>query len=65
MALVKFNPFRELEEMQNRLHRFFGEPAAQRPGDAHDTLVAWAPAVDVQVPEVKKKMSKWSCSTGR
>ena len=66
MNLVRWDPFRELEEMSARLNRFFGQPIARKPGDAEDGFFAdWAPAIDVQetdaeyllkadLPDVKK-----------
>ena len=66
MALVRWNPFRELEEMQTRLNRLFGD--ARLAGTAEDGtfLAGWAPAVDIQetdkeymikadLPDVKKE----------
>lgn len=70
MNLVKFDPFRELEDMSARLNRLFGRPLA--PGTAGDDGVFfadWTPAVDVQetdteyllkadLPDVKKEEVK-------
>lgn len=64
MDMVKWNPFRELEEIQRRLNRMFADSlpqATEEPFFAAD----WAPAVDIQetdadyavkvdLPEVKK-----------
>jgi HSP20 family protein len=67
MSLVRWDPFRELEDMSTRLNRLVGQPLARRLGDDEGTLSAgWAPAVDVQetdgeylvktdLPEVKKE----------
>jgi HSP20 family protein len=68
MALVRWNPFRELEEMQTRLNRLFGESPTQRAGNGDEGLffANWSPAVDIQetekeylikadLPEVKKE----------
>jgi HSP20 family protein len=63
MALVKWEPFRELEEIQSRLNRFFG---STRAGDEAMTVTDWSPAMDVQetdheyaikadLPDVKKE----------
>ena len=62
----EWNPFRELDEMHNRLSRFFGANAP-RNGDGREeiTVAAWAPLVDIieddkeylikaELPEVKK-----------
>ena len=66
MNLVRFDPFRELEEMSSRLSRFFGQPATRRPGEEDGAFFAdWAPAIDLQetdkeyllkadLPDVKK-----------
>ena len=64
MNIVRFDPFRELETVQARLNRMFGErPFA---GFERETFADWAPAVDVQetdqeylikadLPDVKKE----------
>lgn len=46
MAIVRFDPFRELSQMQDRINRIFGE--AYRRGD-DDVLNRgdWTPAVDI------------------
>jgi HSP20 family protein len=62
MNIVRWDPFRELEHIQARLNRVFGEQPA-REDDL--SFAAWAPAVDIQetdaeyllkadLPEVKK-----------
>jgi len=63
MALVKWEPFRELEDIQSRLNRLFGSGGVAE----HDlSLSDWSPAIDVQetdkeylikaeLPEVKKE----------
>lgn len=65
MNIVRWDPFRELERIQARLNRMFGE----RPSGGTDDDVSfaeWAPAVDIQetdkeyvvkadLPEVKKE----------
>ena len=46
MSIVKWNPLRELEDMQMRLNRFFTEvPGARSEGPF---FADWAPAVDIQ-----------------
>lgn len=63
MNLVRFDPFRDLEEMSTRLNKFFGQSAARQP--EVDGFADWAPAIDVQetdkeylvkadLPEVQK-----------
>jgi HSP20 family protein len=65
MDIVRWNPFRELEDIQRRLNRMFNDTTprmAEEPFFATD----WAPAVDIQesdkdyavkvdLPEVKKE----------
>ena len=66
MALVRWDPFRELESMQSRLNRLFGEAPFQRTGEDGLSFSGWSPAVDVQetdkeyvikadLPDVKKE----------
>ncbi|HET8938160.1 MAG TPA: Hsp20/alpha crystallin family protein [Polyangiales bacterium] len=70
MAITRWNPFRELEEMNDRLNRAFGRSQLARELDAQgkDALVGfdWAPTVDItenneefqikaELPEVKKE----------
>ncbi|MBX3237091.1 MAG: Hsp20/alpha crystallin family protein [Nitrospiraceae bacterium] len=67
MAIVKWDPFRELEEMSDRLNRMFVRPAVnQSNGKEIMTVADWTPLVDiseteteyaikVELPEVKKE----------
>ena len=66
MELVRWNPFRELEDMQGRLNRLFGESPFLRTGENGMSFSGWSPAVDVQetdkeylikadLPDVKKE----------
>ena len=66
MALVRWDPFRELEHMQSRLNRLFGDAPSQRAGEDMMSFSGWSPAVDVQetdkeyvikadLPDVKKE----------
>ena len=66
MALVRWNPFRELEDVQTRLNRLFGDTPFQRTDKDAMFFSTWSPAVDVQetdieylikadVPDVKKE----------
>lgn len=49
MNLVRWDPFRELEEVSTRLNRLFHQPFGRRPNEDEGSLMAeWAPAVDVQ-----------------
>jgi HSP20 family protein len=66
-ALTRWDPFRELEEMQNRLSTLFGRSPIRKNGDKEVMTVAeWAPLVDItedekeyvikaELPEVKKE----------
>ncbi len=69
MALVRLNPFRELEDLQSRLTRLFGESPFPRATEQEMAFAGWAPAVDVQetekeyvikadLPDVKKEDMK-------
>ena len=75
MSLVRWNPFRELEDMQSRLTRLFGDVPVPRMGDDGMSLSGWSPAVDVQETDQeylskptfrtsRRKTSRWSSSTG-
>jgi HSP20 family protein len=66
MELARWNPFRELEDMQGSLNRLFGEPSFPRIGENGMSFSGWSPAVDVQetdqeylikadLPDVKKE----------
>jgi HSP20 family protein len=67
MNLVRWDPFRELEEVSTRLNRLFSQPLGRRRIEDEGSLMAeWAPAVDVQetegeylikadLPDVKKE----------
>ena len=46
MRLVRFDPFRDTANMQDRISRLFGGMPRQTGGD-ETTLGAWAPAVDI------------------
>src|SRR6478609_9892212 len=66
MNIVRWNPFRELEDIQTRLNRVFHDAPVQR-SEADGLFFAdWAPVVDIQetdkeylikaeLPEVKKE----------
>lgn len=52
MNIVRWDPFREFEDMSNRLARFFNQPSLRRTIDDDGAFFAdWAPAVDVQETE--------------
>jgi len=66
-ALVRWNPFREMEELQNRMSGFFGwTPGRVNGGQESMALAEWTPSVDIteddrewvikaDLPEVKKE----------
>ena len=65
MSLVRWDPFRELETIQTRLNRLFGE-VPDRAAEQGSVFSEWAPAVDVaetekeyvikaDLPELKKE----------
>ena len=71
MNLVRWNPFRDLEEMSERLNRMFGREMMPKKGEESLTAVDWIPSVDIvetekeytikaELPEVKKEDVKVS-----
>ena len=67
-AVTRWDPFRELDELQNRLSSLFGRAPLRRNGDKDEaiTVAEWAPLVDIveddneylikaELPEVKKE----------
>lgn len=75
MNLMKWEPFRELEEVNDRLSRIFGRPLARTNGDESVAVAEWAPTVDVsetaeeylikaELPEVKKEDVRISVDSG-
>jgi len=76
-ALTRWDPFKEMEETQNRLAKFFGLPPARiGNGDKEAmTIAQWAPSVDISeddkewlvkadLPEVKKEEVKVTVENG-
>ena len=66
MSIIRWSPFRELEEIQSRLSRLFGERSARGADEEALFFGDWAPAVDIHetdkeylikadLPEVKKE----------
>ena len=52
MALVRWDPFRDVAELQNRINRMFDESFGRsRELDAEINLRAWRPAVDIYETE--------------
>jgi HSP20 family protein len=76
-ALTRWDPFKEMEETQNRLARFFGLTPARLPNGGKEsmTITEWAPSVDIveddkewlvkaDLPEVKKEDVKVTVENG-
>lgn len=76
MALVRWDPFRELEEVSDRLNRMFARPA-MRTGNGKETMIVadWTPSVDIsetegeyqikaEIPDVKKEDVKVTLEDG-
>ena len=75
MALVRWDPFRELEDMSERLNRVFSRPALRTNGQENLTVADWIPTVDIseteseytikaELPEVKKEDVKVTVEDG-
>ena len=73
--LAKWNPFRELEDIQNRLSSRFGRTSLRGFGDESMTVSEWTPLVDLaeddkeylikaELPEVKKEDVKVTVENG-
>ena len=76
-ALRTWDPFKELNEMENRLATMFGRAPVRKNGEKDEamTVAEWAPLVDItedekeylikaQLPEVKKDDMKVSVQDG-
>jgi HSP20 family protein len=76
-AMTRWNPFKELEETQNRLARAFGLPSARTENGGKEamTVTEWAPSVDIieddkewlvkaDLPEVNKDDVKVTVENG-
>src|SRR5882724_9647825 len=76
-ALTRWDPFKEMNELQNRLSPFFGRaPVRWQNGEQENmTVVEWAPLVDIaeddkeylikaELPEVKKDEVKVTVENG-
>jgi len=75
MTLVRWDPFRELEDMSDRLNRMFARPALRSSGKETMTVADWMPTVDIsetegeylikaELPEVKKEDVKVTVEDG-
>ncbi len=76
MNVVRWDPFRELEDMSTRLNRMFARPAiGQANGKETMTVADWAPSVDIsetdaeylikaELPDVKKEDVKVTVEDG-
>lgn len=76
-ALTHWDPFKELDELQNRLSTLLGRPPTRRKegGKEAMTVAEWAPLVDIteddkeylikaELPEVKKEDVKVTVENG-
>ena len=76
-AVTRWDPFKELNEMENRLATMFGRAPVRKNGEKDEamTVAEWAPLVDItedekeylikaQLPEVKKDDMKVSVQDG-
>jgi HSP20 family protein len=78
MSIVRWDPFRELEDMSERLNRVFGRSALARSESSSKdamTVFDWSPTVDIvetaeefqikaELPEVKKEDVKVTVDRG-
>jgi HSP20 family protein len=77
-TLTRWEPFREMEDFQNRLSTLFGRPPLRRPnghGREEITLADWMPLADItedekeylikaELPELKKEDVKVTVENG-
>ena len=76
-TLMRWDPFRELEDMSDRLNRMFARPVVRTNGNGKETLTVadWSPTVDIsetdgeylikaELPEVKKDDVKVTLEDG-
>ena len=75
MTLIRWDPFRELESMSDRLNRVFSRPTLSTSGREALTVADWLPTVDIsetdseylikaELPEVKKEDVKVTVENG-
>jgi len=76
MNIVKWDPFKELEDVSNRLNRIFGRfPARAESGQEMLTLADWSPSADItetdaaylikaEIPGVQKEDVKVTVQDG-
>ena len=76
MALVRWDPFRELEDVSDPLNRMFARPATPTSNGKETMIVAdWTPSVDIaetegayqikaEIPDVKKEDVKITVEDG-
>jgi HSP20 family protein len=74
-TLIRWNPLREFETMQNRMNNFFGKPLLPTLSGENLNISDWTPLVDVEesdkeftikaeLPEVKKEDVKVQLENG-
>jgi HSP20 family protein len=76
-SLIRFDPFREMEDLQSRLSRLFGLTPARIENGGRElmTITEWAPSVDIiedekewlvkaDLPEVNKENVKVTVENG-
>ena len=54
-AITRWDPFKELDELQNRLSTLFGRPPIRKNGSKDEALAVaeWAPVVDIVEDDVE------------
>jgi len=74
-ALMRWDPFRELEDMSDRLNRMFARPATRTNGKETMIVADWTPSVDIsetdgeylikaELPDVKREDVKVTLEDG-
>ena len=60
MTLIRWDPFRELEDMSERLNRVFSRPSLRNSGKENLTVADWVPPL-ISANQMESTSSRQSC----